>query len=76
MTIVIPALKDKDGDFWIHHFDGRVVCMNGANGTLDVTLNVEDLDDSIYGPFERTHLSITEVTSDRCPSCVAKAAHA
>lgn len=78
--MIIPALKDADGDYWIA-VGGRaerLTCLS-RHGYVDGAVGVDPnrLSDLGYGPFTKTHLAIVETAgcgqclTDRhyCPRC-------
>lgn len=59
--MIVQALKDSDGDYWLPVNGGDLSCLN-REGFIDGAGNISPdlLAVSEFGPFATVHLSITE----------------
>lgn len=72
--MVIPALKDADGDYWIAYGPnaGSVICLTREGYISGHSIASPSRS---YGPFERTHLEIEETPGGAgCAHCTAREA--
>jgi hypothetical protein len=70
--MVIPALKDADGDYWIAYGADAAsfICLT-SGGYVNPGATAYPSDE--FGPFERTHLEIEETPGGAgCEHCTTR----